>query len=487
MSLNCNEINVILDELSLEGSFIQDIIQPGYDTLALYTYAAGEAKAVIICTAQNSCRINETRRKISKNEKPLRFMEFLKSNIKGARIVSCRQIGLQRIIRMELSHGDDSFLLYIRLWSNAANVILCTPDNRILDTMFRRPKKGEVSGGTFMLSEDDAGSADGTAQKKPRVFPVRDFCELGEQAATLSFNQKVDLWYTEHAESLSREALLAQAEKWYVRTKSRMNGALEKLLQKQKSFSEAERLKHQGDLIMAYSYLFDGTPRDGKFLECDDYETGRTVQILVDFTKSAHENAAVYYENYKKARSGTESLEHDIELARRKLQKLEKLYNDILTEKNPVRIEQLLRKDSSPRQQQKKAHPGLDYTVDGWYILVGRDADENDELLRHHVRGSDMWLHVRDFPGGYVFIKFRPGKTIPLDILLDAANLAVYYSKARNAGKTDLYYTQVKYLRRAKNGPKGLVLPTQEKNLCITPDKKRLERLDALRQEEELL
>ncbi|MCI7080622.1 MAG: hypothetical protein MR944_06005, partial [Treponema porcinum] len=67
----------------------------------------------------------------------------------------------------------------------------------------------------------------------------------------------------------------------------------------------------------------------------------------------------------------------------------------------------------------------------------------------------------------------------------DAANLAVYYSKARNAGKTDLYYTYVKYLRRAKNGPKGLVLPTHEKNLCITPDKKRLERLDELRQEAE--
>jgi predicted ribosome quality control (RQC) complex YloA/Tae2 family protein len=94
-----------------------------------------------------------------------------------------------------------------------------------------------------------------------------------------------------------------------------------------------------------------------------------------------------------------------------------------------------------------------------------------------------MWLHVRDFPGGYVFIKNRPGKTIPLEILLDAANLAVYYSKARNAGKTDLYYTHVKYLRRAKNGPKGLVLPTHEKNLCIELDKKRLARLDSLRQE----
>ena len=73
-----------------------------------------------------------------------------------------------------------------------------------------------------------------------------------------------------------------------------------------------------------------------------------------------------------------------------------------------------------------------------------------------------------------------------MNILLDAANLAVYYSKARNAGKTDLYYTHVKYLRRAKNGPKGLVLPTQEKNLCIEPDKARLARLDSLHEEAQL-
>ncbi len=69
--------------------------------------------------------------------------------------------------------------------------------------------------------------------------------------------------------------------------------------------------------------------------------------------------------------------------------------------------------------------------------------------------------------------------------MLDAGNLAVYYSKARKNGKADLYYTQVKYLRRAKNGPKGRVLPTQEKNLSIVLDQKRLARLEAIRQEQE--
>lgn len=493
MSLNCQEINAILSELNLDGYFIQDIIQPGYDTLSLYLYTNGNPITLLICTAQNSCRLHKTSRKINKNDKPLRFQEFLKSKIKGAKIQKCFQIGLQRIVQMNLSHGDESFILYIRLWSNAANVILCDSQNNILDSMFRRPTKNEVTGGKFIIPDENS------SKNNERIWEVRDFSEIekemaeklfegnankqkndeGGNSTAFTFNEKVDFWYGEHAASLSINALLEQTEKWYNQSKSQMLLALEKLEAKQKDFQNAQNYRHQGDLILSFSHLLDGKTN---FIECEDYESGKTVHLPIDPKLSAHENAAKYYQQYKKALSGTEALKHDIEIAKVQIENLENQYKKIITEKNPVRMEQLLRKDSKPKQQIKKNHPGLSYIIGDWYIIVGRDANENDQLLRHHVRGADLWLHVRDFPGGYVFIKNRPGKTVPLEILLDAANLAVYYSKARNAGKTDLYYTHVKYLRRAKNGPKGLVLPTHEKNLCITPDKKRLERLDTIHQ-----
>ena len=510
MSLNCNEINLILDELNLNGSFIQEIVQPGYDMLALYTYKEGTAKTVVICTAQNAVRINETRRKITKNEKPLRFMEFLRSHIKGCRINSCEQLGFERVIKMELSRTvaaeekkanqqtvhislvkkpvlskeelaaqnesdeiEENYILYIKLWNNAANVILCDTQNVILEPMFRRPERGEVKGEKFEVEVKDIDEAE--VQKK---YPVREWDGVANEGKTFpSFNQFIDWHYSEQTSSLSRAALLEKAEKWYNTRHSKMEAALNNLLQKKERFENAEQIKHEGDLILTYGHLITG---DSKFLECEDYETGKTLRILIDPKKSAQENAAEYYKNYKKAVSGAVEIEHDIEMARSQLEKLDEQYAQICAEQNPVKIEQLLRKDTTPTQQKKKTHPGLDYTINGWYILVGRDANENDELLRHHVRGDDLWLHVRDFPGGYVFIKARKGKTVPLEILLDAANLAVHYSKARGDSKVDLYYTHVKYLRRAKNGPKGLVLPTQEKNLCVTPDKERLKKLEFL-------
>lgn len=485
MSLNCNEINAALSELDLEGAFIQDIIQPGFDTLALYTYKNSTAKTVLICTAQKSCRINETRRKIPKNEKPLRFMEFLKSRIKGSKIISCRQLGLERVIRLDLDHGEENFIMYIRLWSNAGNIILCDITGKVLDSMFRRPGKDEVTGGQYIEPE--------IKSEPVKEFPVRDFSELeeeynqSEQAkykafSELSFNEKIDLFYSEHADTLSREALLEKAEKWFNEHHTKLLTALSKLEQKKKDFGNAEQKKHQGDLILSYvSEIKPGM----NYLECLDYATNQTVQIKLNPKLNAHENAQALYDSYKKELSGMEQLEQDIQLSKDKIARLEKEYEAIQNEKNPVRIEQMLRKDTKPKQQEKKTHPGLDFTVDGWYILVGRDANENDELLRRHVRGNDMWFHTRDCPGGYVFVKYRAGKTIPLEIMLDAGNLAVYYSKARKNGKADLYYTQVKHLRRAKNGPKGLVLPSQEKNLSITLDQKRLARLDAIHQEQE--
>ncbi len=534
MSLNCNEINLILNELNLEGAFIQDIIQPGFDTLAFYTYKEGTAKTLLVCTAQNSVRINETRRKITKNDKPLRFMEFLRAHIKGCRINSVTQLGYERVIKMELSRLvqekqsnkdyvhislikkpvlskeeleaqkgpeeiEENYLLYIKLWNNAANVLLCDTDNTILEPMFRRPERGEVKDEKFKVeireqSEEEIlarfpvrdwakGDAGGVTGAEPPLEGVARNEVRAQGKAFPSFNSYIDWWYSEHSDNLSREALFEKAEKWYNSARSKKEAALRNLEEKQESFKNAGQLKHQGDLILSYGYLIDGS---SNFLECEDYESGKKIRLMIDPKKSAQENAAEYYKKYKKAVSGTEELAHDIEITKKQIEKLDALYEEIKNEKNPVKIEQLLRRDTTPKQQQKKTHPGLDYTVNGWYFLVGRDANENDELLRHHVRGDDLWLHVRDFPGGYVFIKARKGKTVPLDILLDAANLAVYYSKARNAGKTDLYYTHVKYLRRAKNGPKGLVLPTQEKNLCIEPDKARLARLDSLRAESQL-
>ena len=464
MSLNCAEIDLILDELELSGNFIQEIVQPSYDSLALFVYGKQGARTILISLAQNSCRLNETKKKIPKTNKPLRFMEFLRSRIKGCKILSAKQLELNRIILFELENSENKFKLFVKLWNNAANIIVTDKDNLILECFYRRPNKNEIAGETFVLPPKR--SSDKTFE--PREIPGDD-----------SFNLKIDAWYSEHQGQVSRESLLEQAEKKFNGQIMRLTNALEHLLQKQNDFSNAEKIKHQADLIMANLHAIS---KGEKKLICIDFETNSEIQIELDTTKTPVQNANVFYDKYHKAISGIEELSFDIEKTKKEIDKLKSEFEKLKNIQNPLIIEKYLREETKPKQQIKKKYPGITFKKDDWIILLGRTASENDELLRHCVKGQDLWLHVRDWSGSYVFIKARAKKTIPLEILLDAANLAVYNSKARRAEKADVYYTHVKYLRRAKNGPKGLVITTMEKNLCIKLDETKIKNLEECKQ-----
>jgi predicted ribosome quality control (RQC) complex YloA/Tae2 family protein len=274
---------------------------------------------------------------------------------------------------------------------------------------------------------------------------------------------------------------------------SRLEAALSRLREKEADYSDAARLKEYGDMIMANMHLFKSGNSDtvGQgWIEADDfYSGGGLIRIKIDGGKSAADNAAVYYERYRKAKSGLDSVRDAIAGTEAGIARQKELLERLLGETNPFRLQKLV--DGAKREAGREAaaaasgdrkRPGLTFRRDGWLMVVGRSAKENDELLRRYVKGNDLWLHVRDFAGSYVFIKQRSGKTVPLPILLDAANLALFYSKGRNSGRGELFYTQVKYLRRAKNGPKGLVIPTQEKNLSVTLDDRRLKELEGCRE-----
>jgi predicted ribosome quality control (RQC) complex YloA/Tae2 family protein len=268
----------------------------------------------------------------------------------------------------------------------------------------------------------------------------------------------------------------------------RIQAALERLKAKETEFASADRLREYGDIILANIAAIK--PGD-EWLGADDFFAGAeggTIKIKLDPHKSPSAQAGLYYGQYAKAKNGLADVRAEIEAGEREVAEIEKKLERLLAEENPLVLAKLLKTGGSPapavpgkKGKTVDKWPGLAFKRGEWLIIVGRDAAENDALLRRHVKGGDLWFHARDFPGSYVFIRQRPGKSFPLEIMLDAGNLAIFYSKGRNNAGGDLFYTQVKYLRRAKNSPKGLVIPTQEKNLHIQLDEKRLKELESCR------
>ena len=519
MSLNCAEIDKILEELDLEGSYIQKVVQSSYSVMVLHLYKT-RPMSLVICLEPGACRLHETTRKIPKFDKPLRFMELLRSRLRGAKITEAVQLNNDRIVRLSLEIASGILYLYIRLWSGAANMLLV--DNGIIvDAFYRRPSRHEVSGDPWKLLQGESEAATTqTFENEPSATTGSESKAVAESASAAvssasnakntsavvsspaadkpiktytirsydtskTFNEAIDEWYARQAPVLSLEALRAEAERFYGLKIEKISRALEKLEAKKHSFLQADTLKHQGDLLLANLYRI---PQGASSVELEDYAAdNRIIRIALDPRKTAQENAAGYYERYKKAVSGLEALTDDIEASKRTLAALNEELAKLRIEENPYIIEKVLHKRKIPVQRkqaaQEKERPGLTFYHGGWILYVGRTAAENDELLRHHVRGKDMWLHVRDYSGGYVFIKNKNGKTVPLPVLIAAGNLAVFYSKARRNGQADLYYTAVKDLRRAKNAPKGTVLPSNEKNLSIKLDPAVLKQLEQSRGE----
>ncbi len=464
MSLNCVEIDKILEEISLSGCHIQKIKQPDFHSLFLELYRPGGRFNLIIGLAPGKTRIHTTANSAVSEIKLQRFAQLMRARIKGGKITGIQQINQDRIIKIEISRSGETTVLWVRLWSGAANIIATDSEQKILDAFYRRPKRGETSGSVFTLPENKGNSSG-------KVFEIRDY------DSSQSFNNFIDEYYSHVEENENIDRLRDRAVKIITAAINRIESTLKNLERKASEYGPYEEYKETGDLIMSNLHL---AQKGAKWLKVENfYKDNTETDIELDPRLTAEKNAEKYYTMYRKAKSGIDIVNEDIENHRLQLKNLR---GDLLIAET-TEDSSLLKKisESSPKQQQKtkekESTPGLSFRSGMYRILVGRSATENDQLLRKHVRGNDIWLHTRDYPGGYVFIKTLPGKSVPLDILLDAGNLALFYSKARNSGKAELYYTQVKYLRRAKDGKTGLVLPTQEKNLSVILDQRRIDRI----------
>ena len=115
MSLNWKEINLVLEELDLEGAQIQSVVQSTFDVIILGIHKKGKTKNILISLSSGACRIHETFRAFPKSDKPLRFAQFLKSRIVNGRIEQAQQIEDNRIVHITVRRGENRFHLYIRL------------------------------------------------------------------------------------------------------------------------------------------------------------------------------------------------------------------------------------------------------------------------------------------------------------------------------------------------------------------------------------
>jgi len=125
----------------------------------------------------------------------------------------------------------------------------------------------------------------------------------------------------------------------------------------------------------------------------------------------------------------------------------------------------------------KKTKPMEFTSSDGYTILVGRNNKQNDELTIRMAYSTDLWLHTKNIPGSHVLIRTNGTGEVPDNTLVEAAQIAAYFSKARNSKGVGIDYTLIKNIRKPNGSNPGFVIYDTNYTVYVDPDEKLVEKL----------
>lgn len=112
----------------------------------------------------------------------------------------------------------------------------------------------------------------------------------------------------------------------------------------------------------------------------------------------------------------------------------------------------------------------IEYQLPGdWTLLVGGSAADNDYLSIELAQPDDWWFHVDGVPGAHVLLRARENREPARETLEQAAAVAAYHSKARNAGTVPVHCTRARYVNKSAGASAGTVEVTRGKTLKVRP------------------
>jgi len=109
---------------------------------------------------------------------------------------------------------------------------------------------------------------------------------------------------------------------------------------------------------------------------------------------------------------------------------------------------------------------------DGWTVLVGRTASDNDVLTFKLASPKDFWLHVSGTSGSHVIVRNPDAlERLPRETLRYAAGLAAGYSRARQAGRVAVHVARCADVRKPRGAPAGQVTVSRSTTVRAAPQR----------------
>jgi predicted ribosome quality control (RQC) complex YloA/Tae2 family protein len=244
----------------------------------------------------------------------------------------------------------------------------------------------------------------------------------------------------------------------------------------------ADDIRIKGELIISNLHKIN---RGQTEVEVENYYDPNLSKLVIELNPrlTPSDNAQQYFKQYSKAKR-SKAVISNLMAENQALLDIIGHYTAELEKAND--LEQLLaiRSElvekgwiaSTEKKKRKKQEGDATFrnylSSDGYRIYVGRNSKENDMLITRIAKKDDMWLHAKHITGSHVIIRNpekKPG--IPMPTLLEAAQIAAYFSKASKSSHVPVDYTWAKFVVKPKGSKPGFATYTREKTLYVEPKK----------------
>lgn len=389
----------------------------------------------------------------------MKLQEFIYKNYTGISPVMASEICFRANLEPSLACEQVDNISGQNLFSAFFEVMQKTAENAFSPEIIYQPKTNKIL---------DFSVLPMTQFKTFKQVPYPSISELLEAF----YSEKDNAYHIQQKAHDMRRIILSNIERC-VKKKEIQKKTL-------KDTDSKELWKLKGELITSNIYAI---PKDAtSFTAVNFYEeTMPEIEIALDPTKTPAENAQKYFNKYNKAKRTLEALKIQTKQNDDELDYLESILNGLENAKETGDLEEVKtelteagfmkkRFTKKGKQQKPKTTKPMHFiSSNDFDIYVGKSNIQNDELTLRFAESKDIWLHTKDIPGSHVIIRTNGTGTTPDATLLEAANLAAFYSKAKTGSNVPVDYTLRKNVKKPNGAKPGMVIYEQNKTLYITP------------------
>lgn len=478
----------------IAGGTLRRIYQPdAYALVFVFDTAAGKTHLLL------SCHPDHARISLAEPAEPApsanSFYQYLRAHLAGSHLAGMKADDHDRQVRMLLQSREGSYTILLSILGTRSNLYLLDADGKLVHAL-RAP------------DETRKELRIGDPWTNPRSTVVSEGEDRWAQVPDAEYLAAIAKTYERLEQRHAAEMLARRLEQAVRKEKAFLDRKSINLQEDLGKARQAEKNRRQGELLKSVLHtVHSGESR----IDAIDYETGESVEIPLDPTLSPAANLEAYFARYQKELRGekiiVQQLE-ELESARQRLDAVSRQLQSALQADPPdmqtletlaalpgfrrtlhrqaprLKPVPMPAKTSIRKEIPSRLMPKRYQTQDGLEIWVGRNDAGNDYLTTRLARGNDLFFHLDGYPGSHVVLRTEGKLDPPAQAILDACELAVHFSKMKNAGSADVHMAHIKDVKKPKGAKPGLVYVRSGKSIRLRRDPRRLQAILAARLDE---